>query len=148
MNKEKFHNKTQFALDHAKKIGADQTSLSFGSASGFSVTAQNGSIDTVENHQDQRFSISVHLNQSIGSASSNDLSESTIIKTIDKAYSLASLTAADEYNGLADKELMAINPMDLDLFHPWDIDILSAQKLALECEQAAIDYHPKVVLKS
>jgi len=30
MNKEKFHNKTQFALDHAKKIGADQTSLSFG----------------------------------------------------------------------------------------------------------------------
>jgi PmbA protein len=145
MNKEKFHNKTQFALDHAKKIGADQTSLSFGSASGFSVTAQNGSIDTVENHQDQRFSISVHLNQSIGSASSNDLSESTIIKTIDKAYSLASLTAADEYNGLADKELMAINPMDLDLFHPWDIDILSAQKLALECEQAAIDYDPKVI---
>ena len=145
MNKEKFHNKTQFALDHAKKIGADQTSLSFGSASGFSVTAQNGSIDTVENYQDQRFSISVHLNQSIGSASSNDLSESTMIKTIDKAYSLASLTAADEYNGLADKELMAINPMDLDLFHPWDIDILSAQKLALECEQAAIDYHPKVI---
>ena len=145
MNKEKFHNKTQFALDHAKKIGADQTSLSFGSASGFSVTAQNGSIDTVENYQDQRFSISVHLNQSIGSASSNDLSESTMIKTIDKAYSLASLTAADEYNGLANKELMAIKPMDLDLFHPWDIDIHGAQKLALECEQAALDYHPKVI---
>lgn len=145
MSEESIEHKIKFALDYAKRIGADQSSLNFGSASGFSVTAQNGSIDTVENYQDQRFSISIYLNSSIGSASSNDLSNTTIKKTIEKANSLASLTAADKCNGLADRELMAQEPLDLDLYHPWDIDIQKAQELAIECEQAALSFSSKVI---
>jgi PmbA protein len=145
MSEESIEHKIKFALDYAKRIGADQSSLNFGSASGFSVTAQNGSIDTVENYQDQRFSISIYLNSSIGSASSNDLSNTTIKKTIEKANSLASLTAADKCNGLADRELMAQEPLDLDLYHPWDIDIHKAQELAIECEQAALSFSSKVI---
>ena len=145
MSEESIEHKIKFALDYAKRIGADQSSLNFGSASGFSVTAQNGSIDTVENYQDQRFSISIYLNSSIGSASSNDLSNTTIKKTIEKAHSLASLTAADKCNGLADRELMAQEPLDLDLYHPWDIDIHKAQELAIECEQAALSFSSKVI---
>ena len=145
MSEESIEHKIKFALDYAKRIGADQSSLNFGSASGFSVTAQNGSIDTVENYQDQRFSISIYLNSSIGSASSNDLSNTTIKKTIEKANSLASLTAADKCNGLADRELMAQEPLDLDLYHQWDIDIQKAQELAIECEQAALSFSSKVI---
>ena len=76
MSEESIEPKIKFALDYAKRIGADQSSLNFGSASGFSVTAQNGSIDTVENYQDQRFSISIYLNSSIGSACSHSMANS------------------------------------------------------------------------
>ena len=54
------------------------------------------------------------MQKSIGSASSNNLDELAIKTTVDKAFSLSSLTASDDCNGLADKEHIANKAIDLD----------------------------------
>ena len=142
---EQHQDKAETALKYAKSLGANEASVSFADGEGFSVTARNRAIETVQDYKDQSFSITVYLDKSVGSASSNNLSESAIKTTIDKAFSLSSLTARDDCNGLADKERMATSAMDLDLYFPWDLDIKKAETMAIECEASALEYDDKVI---
>ena len=142
---EQHQDKAEMALKYAKSLGANEASVSFADGEGFSVTARNRAIETVQDYKDQSFSVTVYLDKSVGSASSNNLSESAIKTTIDKAFSLSSLTARDDCNGLADKERMATSAMDLDLYFPWDLDIKKAETMAIECEASAIEYDDKVI---
>ena len=142
---EQHQDKAEIALKYAKSLGANEASVSFAVGEGFSVTARNRAIETVQDYKDQSFSVTVYLDKSVGSASSNNLSESAIKTTIDKAFSLSSLTARDDCNGLADKERMATSAMDLDLYFPWDLDIKKAETMAIECEASALEYDDKVI---
>ena len=142
---EQHQDKAETALKYAKSLGANEASVSFADGEGFSVTARNRAIETVQDYKDQSFSVTVYLDKSVGSASSNNLSESAIKTTIDKAFSLSSLTARDDCNGLADKERMATSAMDLDLYFPWDLDIKKAETMAIECEASALEYDDKVI---
>ena len=142
---EQHQDKAETALKYAKSIGANEASVSFADGEGFSVTARNHAIETVQDYKDQSFGITVYLDKSVGSASSNNLSESAIKATIDKAFSLSSLTARDNCNGLADKERMAPGAKDLDLYFPWNLDIKEAETMAIECEASALEYDDKVI---
>ena len=142
---EQHQDKAETALKYAKSLGANEASVSFAEGEGFSVTARNRAIETVHDYKDQSFSITVYLDKSVGSASSNNLSESAIKATIDKAFSLSSLTATDDCNGLADKERMAPGAKDLDLYFPWNLDIKEAETMAIECEASALEYDDKVI---
>ena len=142
---EQHQDKAETALKYAKSLGANEASVSFADGEGFSVTARNRAIETVQDYKDQSFSITVYLDKSVGSASSNNLSESAIKATIDKAFSLSSLTARDDCNGLADKERMAAGAKDLDLYFPWNLDIKKAETMAIECEASALEYDDKVI---
>ena len=142
---EQHQDKAETALKYAKSLGANEASVSFADGEGFSVTARNCAIETVQDYKDQSFSITVYLDKSVGSASSNNLSESAIKATIDKAFSLSSLTATDDCNGLADKERMAPGAKDLDLYFPWNLDIKEAETMAIECEASALEYDDKVI---
>ncbi len=142
---EQHQDKAEMALKYAKSLGANEASVGFAVGEGFSVTARNRAIETVQDYKDQSFSVTVYLDKSVGSASSNNLSESAIKTTIDKAFSLSSLTARDDCNGLADKERMATSAMDLDLYFPWDLDIKKAETMAIECEASALEYDDKVI---
>ena len=137
--------KAETALKYAKSLGANEASVSFADGEGFSVTARNRAIETVQDYKDQSFSITVYLDKSVGSASSNNLSESAIKATIDKAFSLSSLTARDKCNGLADKQRMAPGAKGLDLYFPWNLDIKEAETMAIECEASALEYDDKVI---
>ena len=136
--------KADMALKYAKSIGSHEASVSFADGEGFSVTARNGAVETVQDYKDQSFGITVYLNKSVGAASSNDLSERAIKSTIEKAFSLSSLTASDECNGLADRERMATEELDLDLYNPWKLEIKKAKSMAIECEASALDFDETV----
>ncbi len=142
---EQHQDKAEKALKYAKSLGANEASVGFADGEGFSVTARNRAIETVQDYKDQSFNITVYLDKSVGSASSNNLSESAIKATIDKAFSLSSLTATDDCNGLADKERMAPGAKDLDLYFPWNLDIKEAETMAIECEASALEYDDKVI---
>jgi len=135
----------EFAIDYAKKAGVDQSEVSLHQGVGISIDARQQELETVEKNNDAQFVVSVYKDHKTGSASSADLSESGIRSSIDAAISIARFTGEDDCFGLADKELMAKDLADLDLNHPWDVDVAKMLDIALECEQAALESSELIV---
>jgi PmbA protein len=132
-------------LDEAKKQGANAAEAAVGEENGLSVSVRLGEVETLEYNRDKGLSITVYVGQSKGSASTSDFSSQAIIDSVGAACRIARYTAADEYSGLADKELMAADYPDLDLYHPWDISAEDAVELALECESAARNFDTRII---
>ena len=135
----------QLVLDEAKKLGVDQAETAIHQGTGISVTARLGELETVEKNNDTEVVVSVYKNHKTGSASSADVTEQGIRQTVQAAASIAKYTGEDDCFGLADKELMATDIPDLDLYHAWDIDIAGMCDLALQCEQIARDYDKRII---
>lgn len=135
----------EFAIDYAKQQGMQETEVSLHQGTGISVTARQQALETVEKNNDAQFVVSVYKDHKTGSASSADLSEAGLRSSIDAAISIARYTGADDCFGLADKELMATDLRDLDLYHAWDLDEAQMVDLALTCEQAALQSSQLIV---
>jgi PmbA protein len=125
------------AVELARRYGADQAEAGVSYDEGLSVTVRMGELESVERQRDRGLAITVYRDARKGSASTTDFSQTSIEDTVRKALSIGSFTAPDEYAGLADAELMAVDPPDLDLYFPWDLDVEHATELALRAEDAA-----------
>jgi PmbA protein len=132
------------AIALARRHGADQAEVGVSYEEGLSVTVRMGELESVERQRDRGLAITVYRDQRKGSASTTDFSATSVEDTVRKALSIGSFTAADEYAGLADAELMAKNPRDLDLYFPWDVDVDRATDLALRSENAARSLDPRI----
>lgn len=128
------------AIDYAKKHGMDQCEVSAHQGTGVSVSARQQELETIEKNNDAQLVVSVYKDHKTGSASSADMSEAGIRSTIDAAMSIARHTGADDCLGLADAKLMATQESDLELYHPWNLDVSQLVDVALECEQAALAF--------
>ncbi len=127
-------------LELAKASGASQAEAGLSVSQGLSVATRMGSVETIEHQQDNGLGISVYFGRHKGSASTSNLDPEAIRKTVEAACNIARYTSEDPCTGLADAELMATEFHDLDLYHPWDIQPQEVIDLALECENAALDY--------
>jgi PmbA protein len=134
----------QNLLDEAKQQGATAAEAGLSQENGLSVTARLGEVETIEHHCDQGLGITVYFGQRKGSASSTDLSPDAIKETVRAACSIARYTSEDEFTGLPDEALLATEFPDLDLNHPWALTADDAIALAIECEAAALSYHPDI----
>ena len=132
------------ALDEARRLGADQAEAASSRDTGLSVTARLGDVENIEHTSDRGISVTVYKNACKGSASTTDTSAAAITEAAAKACSIAGLTAADPHAGLADAELMAGDLADLDLDHPWALDVDQAISLAVECEAAALGLDKRI----
>ena len=132
------------AVDIAARMGADQFEACASYDEGLSVTVRMGELESVERQKDRGLIASVYKNNCKGNASTGDFSPDGIEAAVAKAMSIASFTAADEYAGLADEALMAVDPPNLDLCHPWELDVEAATELALSCENAARAVDPRI----
>jgi PmbA protein len=103
-----------------------------------------GEVETIENQRDSGLGITVFIGHKKGSASTSDLSETAIKQTAKAACDIAKYTGEDPCSGLAEKELMAKNVMNLELSHPWNIAVDEAVKIASECEASALDYDKRI----
>ena len=131
-------------LSEAKKQGASSAEAVISSDAGLSATVRMGDVETIEHTRDNALGISVYFGQCKGSASTSDLSPQAIIDTVKAACSIAKYTSEDECAGLADADLMAKEIPDLDLYHPWSIEVDQAIDLGRRCEAAALDYAPEI----
>ena len=132
------------AVELARSRGADQAEAGASHDEGLNVGVRLGQLETVERQTDRSLGITVYRRQCKGSASTNDFSAQGIAAAVDKALSIASFTTADEFAGLADPELLATDPPDLDLYHEWALDPDGAEAIALATEQAARDFDPRI----
>ena len=132
------------ALDVAKSLGADDAEVSMSRQQGLSVDTRLGEVETVEFTNDGALGITVYKNGCKGSASTADLSEKALSQTIQAAVNIAKYTSVDECSGLADKELLAMNPIDLDLFHPKKLSTEQAIEMAKQCEDSAMSFDKRI----
>jgi len=99
---------------------------------------RHGEVETIEHNRDKGVGVTVYLGQRRGHASTSDFSADALARTVDKALSIARYTAEDACAGLADADLLAVSPPELDLYHPWGVDVEEAKELARACEAAAL----------
>jgi PmbA protein len=125
------------AVALARRHGSDQAEVGVSYEEGLSVTVRMGELESVERQRDRGLAITVYRGQRKGSASTTDFSATSIEETVRKAVSIGSFTTADEYAGLAEAELMAKDPRNLELYFPWEVDVDQATELALRSETAA-----------
>jgi len=135
-----FKNIVTDCLELARASGATQAEAGLSVSQGLSVATRMGEVETIEHQQDNGLGISVYFGQHKGSASTSNLDPEAIRKTVEAACNIARYTSEDPCTGLADAELMAREFHALDLYHPWEIQPQEVIELALECENAALDY--------
>ncbi|WP_207916260.1 metalloprotease PmbA [Lysobacter sp. N42] len=133
------------ALSQAKKLGASAAECALNFSQGLSVSSRLGEVETVEFNQDGGLGISVYRGQRKGNASTADLSPKAIAAAVEKACEIAKWTEADQYAGLAPKELMATDIPDLELFYEANQTPEYATEQALTCERAMLDMDERIV---
>ncbi len=131
-------------LTEAKKQGASAAEAGVSSDTGLSINVRMGEVETIEHTRDQGLGVTVFMGQRKGTASTTDFSPQAVRDTVRAACNIASHTTEDPYSGLADAELMARDLPDLDLYHPWDIDVEAAIELGAACEDAALKLDARI----
>lgn len=131
------------ALELAKKH-SDGAEVAVSKTTGISVSTRFGEVENVEFNSDGALGITVYHQQRKGSASSTDLSHEAIARTVQAALDIARYTSQDPCAGVADRELLAFDAPDLDLFHPADIDAERGIALAARAENAALSADPRI----
>jgi PmbA protein len=132
------------ALEEARTRGASQAEAAVSQDTGLSVSVRLGEVETLEHQRDRSMGITVYFGRRKGSASTADFSLDAVRATVAKACSIARFTAEDACSGLADAALMAREPSNLDLSHPWNIAADRAIEIAKSCEAAALAFDPRI----
>jgi PmbA protein len=122
----------------AKSSGADGAEVAMSKQQGLSVGTRLGEVETVEFTNDGALGITVYQQGRKGSASTADLSPEALKQTVQAAINIAKYTSVDDCSGLADKELLAMTPPDLDLYYPKNISTEHAIEIAKTCEDTAL----------
>lgn len=133
-----------FAVALATKSGAS-AEVAVTKVSGLSVSTRLQEIENVEFTNDGALGISVYMGQQKGNASTSDLSEGAIRNAVEAALAIAKYTSPDDCTGLADKDLMAFEAPDLELYHAADVDVDKATELALQAEKAALEADERII---
>ncbi|WP_343986019.1 metalloprotease PmbA [Kangiella japonica] len=128
----------QRVLESASKAGANQAEVWSYNTIGNSLEVRNGELETLEFNQDSHLGINVYFNQSKGTVSINDLTETAALQGLEAACNIAKHTEPDPYSGLVEKERMAKDFKDLSLDHPDDLTVEDMLEVAKAAESTAL----------
>jgi len=141
-------NIAQFLLDLCKKKNVDQSEVDIAKSTGLEVSVCNGEPEQINFNKSRVVSLAVFKNGHTGQASSSDLSEAALIKTVEAAVDMASYTEFDPAQGLGSKELMLDENIDLDMLHPVEPNTNFALKESIDLEKACLSRNnPQIKIK-
>ncbi|SFV61317.1 TldE protein, part of TldE/TldD proteolytic complex [hydrothermal vent metagenome] len=136
-------NTLDLVFDLLKKQKITAFEFSLGMDKRISTAVRLGNVESLQNHINQEFNITVYNGKKKGNASSGDLATESILNTINSASLIAQYTSEDKFLGFAPKKEMAWDIPNLDLYHPWDLSAQDSIELALACEGSALN-NPKI----
>jgi len=128
----------QQVLAQARLAGATSAEVEISEGSGQAVTVRHGEIETIEHNRDKAVTVTAYVGQRRGHAATSDFSPAALHQTVAKAVAIARFTAEDAFSGLADTDRLATQFPNLDLFHPWALEVAVAVDMARACEAAAL----------
>ncbi|HHR5882108.1 TPA: metalloprotease PmbA [Providencia alcalifaciens] len=132
------------ALEFAKSR-CDGAEVAVNKSTGISVSTRQGDVENVEFNSDGALGITVYHKQRKGSASSTDLSDEAIERTVQAAIDIANYTSEDPCAGPAEKSLLAFDAPDLNLFQATELSPEEAIKLASIAEMTALNADSRIV---
>ena len=94
------------------------------------MTVRCDEVETIEYNRDKGIGITVYAGQRKGYASTSDFSAKALRDTVEAALNIARFTAEDDCAGLPERELLARDFPELDLYHPWDMPVEASIELA------------------
>jgi len=141
---EQVKNRVSEVIALAKSLGADGAEVAMSRQQGLSVSTRLGEVETVEFTNDGALGITVYQQGRKGSASTADLSDAALKQSVQAAINIAKYTSVDDCSGLADKELLAMEPVDLDLHHHKELSTDQAIALAKTCEDTALSFDKRI----
>lgn len=143
-NDTKFRNVINDIIKQAKKLGATAVEVDASIGSGFSINVRKHKVETIEHSNGKSLSVTVYFGDRSGSANTADFNPQSIRSVIEKSCYIARFTSQDPFVGLADPTLMAYNYQDLDLYHPWRINVEEAIDLAKNAESRGFSYDKRI----
>ena len=132
-------------LRRARERGASACEAEASEGYGTTVTVRRGEVETIEYNRDKGISVTVYIGRKKGYASTSDFSRRAVADATDAALSIARFTAEDEAAGLADPDDLCRHDGDLDLFHPWDLQVDDGVRMAKAAERAAFKLDKRVI---
>src|SRR5476649_716777 len=99
MTKDELQSIANIILQEAAKRGADQAEVGIASNKGFSVTAREGDVETIEYHQDKSIDVVVYFGKRLGAASLSDVRHDAICAAVEAACHIAKFTGEDPASG-------------------------------------------------
>jgi PmbA protein len=144
-SRERFEEIVRYVLKQAAGLGATAAASDVSESSGLSVNVRKGKVETIEQTRDKGLGVTVYVGERRGHASTSDFSTRAIDETVRAAHEIARFTGEDPFAGLPDEDAIARDPLrDLDLFHPWLIEVEDAVALAQRMEAAAFETSPAI----
>ena len=145
LNTDELQSIASVILKEAAKRGAHQAEVSIASNKGFSVTAREGDVETIEYHQDKSIDVIVYFGRRLGAASLSDVRYEAICAAVDAACHIAKFTGEDPASGLAEKSELGFNYPELQLAYPWNITVEEATEMACQCEREALQHDKRII---
>ena len=115
-NQEYLKTKASYCLDLAKKLGATDASVTVGNSISETVSFRNKALDESNRSDSLAISIETYIGKKKSSISSTNLLDDNLKILIEKCYETTKITPEDEFNSLPEKDLLAKNIKDLDLY--------------------------------
>jgi len=115
-DQEYLKSKASYCLDLAKKLGATDASVTVGNSISETVSFRNKVLDESNRSDSLAISIETYINKKKSSISSSNLLDENLKTLIEKCFETTKITPEDEFNSLPDKELVAKNVKDLNLY--------------------------------
>ena len=112
---------------------------------GFTVNCRSKELENIEYHNDVALGVTVYNNQKKGTASTNDLSETSIITTINKAIDISKNTQEDQCHGIPNENCIQEASIDLGIYNPIKMSIDEVINITRECETSAFDSDKRIV---
>ena len=114
--------KASYCIDLAKKLGATDVSVNVGNSISETVSFRNKILDESNRSDSLAINIETYLGKKKSSISSSNLLDENLKTLIEKCCETTKITPDDEFNSLPDKELLAKNIKDLNLYDPSHIE--------------------------
>jgi len=108
--------KASYCLDLAKKMGATNSSVIVSNSVSETVNFRNKQLDEANRSDNLGIDITTYINQKKSSISSSNLLDDNLKILIEKCIETTKNTPEDEFNSLPEKDLLAKETKDLNLF--------------------------------
>jgi len=109
-------NKASYCLDLAKKLGATDISVNVGNSISETVNFRNKKLDESNRSDNLGIDITTYIGKKKSSISSSNLLNDNLNILIEKCIETTKNTPEDEFNSLPDKDLLAKEITDLNLY--------------------------------